>query len=117
MTARLAGDATRPLAPIRNGSDEATIKRSGSQPGVRDTAACQRVGSRSATPVVEIVRPDVPEASATEPARTTRQTTKTIRTAATYGSTLNDRPTASASATRDLDARSPTITFTWYATR
>ena len=117
MTARLVGEPTRPLALIRNGSDEATIRRSGSQSGVRDTAACQPVGTRSVNPVVEIVRPDVPEAAVADPARTRRHTSAALRRAANYGTTLKERPTASASVTRSLEARSPTITFTWYAMR
>ena len=31
-----------------------------------------------------------------------------------YRARSNDRATASASATRDFEARSPTMTFTWY---
>lgn len=112
MTARLLGEATRPLALIRNGSEEATIRRSGSQSGVRDTAAYQPLGSRNVTPDVEIVRAGAPEAAAADPASTSRQQANMVRTAATYGRTLNERPTASASATRSFDARSPTITFT-----
>lgn len=82
MTARLVGEPTRPLALIRNGSDEATIRRSGSQSGVRDTAAYQPVGTRSVTSVVEIVRPDVADAAVADPVRTSRHTSVTLRTAA-----------------------------------